>query len=156
MGYTTKFKGSIKLSRQLTMAEAKQLLEFNEDPENIPAPHPSSYMQWVPGKNLDSIGWDGGEKFYDYAEWLQWLVGWLAARGIESVGILSWSGEQAGDTGTLTVFDGRVESRANGVKTDEFKPINLRDLAEMALEQITNPTDTLTADLFAGQQGDAS
>lgn len=150
MGYTTKFNGSIKLSRQLTMGEAKQLLEFNEDPDKVPAPHPNSYMQWVPGSTLDCIGWDGGEKFYEYAEWLQWIVLWLAARGISSSGILSWSGEQAGDTGTLTVIDGRVESRPAGSAPVKFKPMTLRDLAEMALEQLTQPgRDTLTADLFA-------
>lgn len=137
MGYTTKFTGHIKLSRKLTMAEAKQILEFNEDPDRIPAPHPNSYMQWVPNASLDAIGWDGNEKFYNYTEWLSWLCSWLRERGIETAGLLNWSGEDTDDAGQILVIDGVVTASTTLKKADRFKPIDLRDLAEMALKQAT-------------------
>lgn len=137
MGYTTKFSGAIKLSRPLTMAEAKQILEFNDDPDTIPLPHPNSYMQWVPGQTLDSIGWDGGEKFYEYEAWLQWLVNWLKERGIEAVGTIYWSGEESTDTGILNVIYGVVTAQSGGHKPAGFKPMTLRALADLALEQAT-------------------
>lgn len=74
MGYTTKFKGAITLSRPLTFGEARKLLEFHDDPDIIAGQHPGSYLQWVPTESLDGIVWDGGEKFYEYTEWMQWLV----------------------------------------------------------------------------------
>lgn len=138
MGYTTKFKGALTLSRALTLGEAKQLLEFNEDPDTIEGTHPDSYMQWVPTETLDGIVWDGNEKFYNYTEWMQWLVQWLQARGIDAKGELLWSGEDAGDAGVLTVAGGVATAdagRRKGVASG--KPLTLAALGEMALAQLT-------------------
>lgn len=139
MGYTTKFSGDLKLSRKLTMAEAKELLSFSEDPDTIPAPKPSSYMQWVPSESLDRIVWDGQEKFYNYTEWLDWLCKLLGARGIEVDGLLKWSGESADDTGELVVVKNVVNacSRRPGVSIS-YRPLTLGRLREMALDQLTN------------------
>lgn len=137
MGYTTKFSGSVSLSRKLTIAEAKTILEFNDDPDCIPGDHPAgSYMQWVPSQSLDAIGWDGEEKFYDYTKWLQWLCKWLSEIGVETNGEMIWSGEDASDSGVITVRNGAV-STTKGVQTDKtFKPLSMRGLEKMALEHL--------------------
>jgi hypothetical protein len=139
MGYTTEFSGFVKLSRKLTLAEAKELLTFAKDPDNIGAdvPHPRGYLQWVPSKTLDQIGWDDGEKFYDYAEWMTWVCGWLKARGIEACGAISYQGESAGDIGEILVLDNAVSVKEGKKSSSGFSPMNLRDLGEIALEQLT-------------------
>lgn len=137
MGYTTEFNGFIKLSRKLTMAEAKELLTYADDPDNVPTEHPRSYLQWVPSRDLDAIGWDGNEKFYDYVEWLKWVCDWLKGYGIECCGAIQWSGESSTDTGEIQVLDNVVTVLADKKQAVRFTPITLHDLAEMALEQVT-------------------
>jgi hypothetical protein len=72
MGYTTEFTGAIGLSRKLTMAEAKELLEIDETGTITGI---REYFQWVPSETLDQIVWDGNEKFYKYTEQLEWAEG---------------------------------------------------------------------------------
>lgn len=137
MGHTTKFRGTLQLSRALTLAEAKKLLEFNEDPDLIEGSHPDSYMQWVPTESLDGIVWDGNEKFYNYTEWMQWLLLWLGDRGVTASGELLWSGEEVGDVGVLSVLNG-VATANRGPKQSSRSgtPLSLARLGEMALDQL--------------------
>ena len=138
MGYTTKFSGYIGLSRKLSLKEAKQVLDFNEDPESISGDHPNSYMQWVPSESLDAIVWDGQEKFYNYVDWLKWIVKWLSDLGIKSSGELFWSGESAGDTGRIQVIDGIVsEVTSKSLGANRHNPLDMETLTEMILDSIT-------------------
>lgn len=146
MGYTTKFSGALKLSRALTIHEAKELLEIHEaDGEDSRGPKIAERedsglrLQWVPTESLDGIVWDGEEKFYSYVECMQWLCAWLNFRDIMASGELNWSGEDAGDTGLIAVVANTVEV----IKRDKQaarsgKPLTLAKLGEMALAQLTS------------------
>lgn len=136
MGYTTEFTGKIQLSRALTFTEAKQLLTWADDPDSIDQPKPEGYLQWVTNSELDAIGWDGNEKFYGYTEWMQWVCDWLKGIGISANGILQWSGEDTQDVGLLTVVDNIATATEQRRNVDHFQPIDLRELADMALEQV--------------------
>lgn len=136
MGYTTNFSGVIRLSRPLTLIEARDLLIFSEDPNLIPEPHPNSYMQWVPTETLDGIVWDENEKFYNYVEWLRWLVVWLANRGIEAVGTLRWAGEDPTDTGQIDVHEGNVSTRPDSANPSSPRPLSMEKLAKIILERL--------------------
>ena len=140
MGYTTKFTGALQLSRALTLAEANQILEASEDPDTIQGEKPvRSYMQWVPTESLDQIVWDGGEKFYDYTAWMQWMCGLLASWGVSANGTVFWSGEDADDTGTIDVTHNAVtETRGKTVAEGSGKPLTMQALQAMALKQITS------------------
>ena len=135
MGYTTIFTGAIALSRPLSFSEAKQLLEYSDEPDNIPLPHPESYLQWVPSETLDHIVWDGGEKFYNYVEWMKWLCAWLASIGITASGAVHWSGEDASDQGEILVLDSEVMEKTKQIGGNKRKPLSLSGLERMALEQ---------------------
>jgi hypothetical protein len=138
MGYNTKFSGALQLSRPLTIAEAKVILEANQDPDTINEPHPKSYMQWVPTHSLDEIVYDGNEKFYEYDKWLVWLLAHLDALGVTASGEIFWQGESVGDAGTLSVKDGVLTvAKSQGSKSGAAKPLTLDDLARIALEQVT-------------------
>ena len=139
MGYTTKFTGCINLSRALTLKEAKELLEIADldRAEAREITGTDAYLQWVPTETLDGIVWDGNEKFYEYVPLMIWLCGWLKERGIEANGELMWSGEEAGDCGRIVVSMNAVAyGNANKPKAQAGKPLTLRRLAEMALEQV--------------------
>jgi len=52
---------------------------FRDDPSVIdfhsqPWGQPNCYCQWIPSEDGTAIAWDGGEKFYDYVEWLEYLI----------------------------------------------------------------------------------
>lgn len=139
MGYTTKFAGEVWLSRQLTLAEAKTLLELWDDVDKSrEVTGIDAYMQWVPTETLDAIVWDGNEKFYKYAELMQWLCGWLLGCDIEANGELLWSGEDVGDVGRLIVQDNQLRViSGKTIKAQTGKPLTMARLAEMALDQVT-------------------
>jgi hypothetical protein len=147
MGYTTKFSGSIKLSRPLTLAEAKELLEIHEgegdDTRGPKDPQNESrylYLQWVPTESLDGIVWDGEEKFYSYVECMTWLAAWLTERGIGAAGLIRWAGEDADDHGEIVVVDASVTAKKferKPLSGSPTKPLTLTKLGEMALAQLT-------------------
>ena len=141
MGYNTKFSGSLKLSRKLTLAEAKEFLEANEDPDNIEPRlvNCTGYMQWVPSESLEAIVYDGNEKFYDYEHWMQWVLDRLVKMGVVADGSIAWQGESTGDTGTLIVRAGVLTvNRGEIHHPDDNKPLTLARLGEIALKQLTS------------------
>ena len=140
MGYDTKFSGAVKLSRALTIAEASAILEANNDPDSIQGEHPRSYMQWVPTQSLDHIVYDGNEKFYEYVDWMKWLVNYLKGIGITADGEIDWSGDQAGDTGTIVVANSEVTVRDHKTPArGSHKPLTLSGLRAMALDALKAP-----------------
>ncbi|NDC37710.1 MAG: hypothetical protein EBZ48_06620, partial [Proteobacteria bacterium] len=46
------------------------IINYNEPP----ATQPGLWCQWVPSKDGTRIEWDGGEKFYRYREWIQYII----------------------------------------------------------------------------------
>lgn len=141
MGYTTKFSGAITLSRKLTLKEAREWMTLYESDGPYPDQEgmPLGRLQWVPSFTLDAIVWDGQEKFYDYVEWMQWLLGWLTLKGIVANGALYWSGENITDHGEIIVENSTVRvSQPQRKAMVGFMPLTMRDLERMALEQITD------------------
>jgi hypothetical protein len=117
MGYTTKFTGQFTLSPLPMPAEvvlACYDLEGTDGREsNYEGPAkghmPDSYLQWKLTKDRTALKWDGGEKFYEYEAWLQWLVDYVfTPEGITVSGQVEYSGDEVKDTGTLAVVDGQV------------------------------------------------
>ena len=44
------------------------------DSNNPPRTQPGLWMQWKMNSDKQTIEWDGGEKFYDYIEWMVYLI----------------------------------------------------------------------------------
>lgn len=134
MGYTTTFVGSVSLSRKLTFAEARFILNLDREQTGIDA-----YFQWVPDTTLSNIVWDGQEKFHDYTDQLRWLCRWLGNSGIVAHGTIYWQGEETGDTGVLNVIGNQVFERSDQIPEQKhLKPLTERALQEMALEVLTS------------------
>jgi hypothetical protein len=79
------------------------------DTNEQPTGQPSLWCHWAPCKDGRQIAWNGGEKFYDYSEWLEYLVEhFLAPWGYTLEGTVKWVGEDLSDQGTLYVAENEV------------------------------------------------
>lgn len=56
------------------------------------------------------LEWDGNEKFYNYVEWLQYIItNVLAPRGYILSGSVTWQGEDNQDMGKIVVKDNKIK-----------------------------------------------
>ena len=99
MGYNTDFEGSVAVSPPLNGHEMRYLCQFaatrhidrrrgpyyvdgqhgSGDDSDVLSddPHPSQpgrWCRWVPTADGDALEWDGAEKFYKAAEWMQYVI----------------------------------------------------------------------------------
>lgn len=73
---------------------------------------PGLWCQWVPSEDLMGLEWDQGEKFYNYVEWIEYLIdNFLAPQGYTVNGSVRWRGESFDDIGVIDVTDNIVSSR---------------------------------------------
>ena len=82
------------------------------DQNSPPSTQPSLWLQWVPTEDGLGIEWDGGEKFYEYVEWLKYIIDKiLAPKGYVLNGRVHFQGEDSSDFGYIVVTN-------NGVTVD--------------------------------------
>ena len=78
------------------------------DSNRPPATQPGLWCQWEINEDGDLV-WDGGEKFYEYVEWLQYMIDNFFKRwGYVLNGSIEWSGEDRDDLGCIDVKDNVV------------------------------------------------
>jgi len=86
----------------------ESILEYNWEPKT----QPGLWCQWMPDEDRITIRWDGGEKFYCYIEWLEYIIEKvLEPRDYKLSGIVSWQGEEASDFGQIKVENNEISSR---------------------------------------------
>jgi len=116
------------LSKLLGITEEECLSEYGEDAKNYfdyidmgqrhtedilnynfpPSNQPGLWCNWTLGEDNNSIEWNGAEKFYEYIEWMRYIIDELVERGYEMNGIISWEGEDRSDCGRIIVKDSKV------------------------------------------------
>lgn len=70
---------------------------------------PGLWCQWIPTEDGTAIVWDEGEKFYDYIEWLDYLIRhFLKPWGYTLTGGVEWQGEDPDDRGRILVSDNAI------------------------------------------------
>lgn len=90
------------------------VLEMNDPPPG----QPGLWCQWTPNEAGTAIIWDGGEKFYYYVEWLQYICDhFLKPWGYTLNGFAMWDGEWDDDNGVV-VCRNNVAFRYEFPKTD--------------------------------------
>ena len=133
MGYTTQFEGSFNIDKEVDK-ETYKLLKGIADTRRIkragldkkygvegefyfkdektgvvnynepPRTQPSLYCQWIIQEDRKTIIWDDGEKFYNYVEWIEYLINSiLQPRGYTVNGLVIWQGEDMMDRGLISV-----------------------------------------------------
>jgi hypothetical protein len=86
----------------------KSIIDYNMPPRT----QPGLWCQWVPTEDGMAIVWDGNEKFYNYTQWLEYIIAKvLAPRGYVLNGMVEWQGEDSEDFGQLKVEDNKVLMR---------------------------------------------
>lgn len=84
------------------------ILDFNRPPEG----QPGLWCKWEVTDDGRFLQWNGAEKFYDYTEWVRYLIEHIfAAWGCVLNGEIEWRGEREGDEGVITVRVNVVTSR---------------------------------------------
>lgn len=110
MGYTTEFNGQFTLDKPIS--NEKEYKEFCEHchKEDEASGCPGGYCQWtISGTTLK---WDGEEKFYDYEEWLNYVIEhFIKPSGCVLNGDVEWEGEDGEDVGVMSCRNNVVASR---------------------------------------------
>ena len=50
--------------------ETEDIIDYNRPPST----QPGLWCQWVPTEDKLHIEWDGGEKFYEYIGWIEYII----------------------------------------------------------------------------------
>ena len=149
MGYHTEFQGQITIEPPLNEQEIEYLNKFNMtrrmsrkngpyfvdgtgefgqgkdsdiyDYNRPPSGQPGLWCQWRPTVDGTAIEWDGGEKFYESAKWMQYIIQHFLMRGAFAAyqlpflqanhvlnGVIYAEGEEQGDVWELHVVDNEV------------------------------------------------
>lgn len=150
MGYTTEFSGFITVDPPLNEAEIAYLTKFSEtrrmkrakgpyfvdgsgfmgqgsdrdvqDHNRPPDCQPGLWCHWVPSEDGTDIHWDGGEKFYDSAEWMEYIINHFFKPGAiaplpflqknhKCNGVIKAQGEEMDDRWKLIVKDNKVTTK---------------------------------------------
>lgn len=100
------------------------------DHNTPPKTQPGLWLQWEPTKDKKYLTWNGAEKFYNYVEWLKYLLDKiLIPKGYGLEGCVEFQGEDEGDHGYIVIKD-------NVVEVMDRLPNN----AEKFIESIIKPT----------------
>jgi hypothetical protein len=84
--------------------EDRSVLDYNTPPKT----QPGLWCQWIINDNGE-LEWDGGEKFYNYVEWLEYLINnFFKKWGVVLNGSIRWRGDSFDDIGTIKVNDNVV------------------------------------------------
>lgn len=77
------------------------------DGNNAPSTQPGLWCQWEPSEDRKSIEWDGSEKFYNYVEWINYVIeNFLKPWGYKLSGEVTYQGEDHDDNGRLVIVAG--------------------------------------------------
>ena len=90
------------------------IIDYNRPPKT----QPGLWCQWVPTEDGYGLEWDGYEKFYNYVEWLEYLIKsvfpWILEDGDEPLvlnGEIEWYGEHREDMGKIFVHNNVVTTK---------------------------------------------
>lgn len=120
MGYTTDFEGSFIFDKELTNEQIKTIMDF-ADERHEGSKFPGYYCQWVVNEDGTELEWDGGEKFYNYKEWLEYLIkNFFIPWGVTLTGSVEWSGEESGDIGIIMLVKNVMVVKNGYIAYDEL------------------------------------
>lgn len=82
------------------------VVNYNSPPAN----QPGLWCQWEVGED-SVLRHNEGEKFYNYVEWLEYLIEHFFSRwGYRLTGTITWQGEESDDRGSIYVKNNIVEA----------------------------------------------
>ena len=107
MGYATDFDGYLETNRPLTIVEKETINDFSDE-RHEGSKYPGILCQWIITDD-DKLEWDGGEKFYNYVEWLEYLIkNYFNVWDVKLNGTIKWQGESMDDRGKIIVENNNI------------------------------------------------
>lgn len=98
------------------------VIDHNEPPTG----QPGLWCQWVIENG--ELKWDYGEKFYNYEEWLDYLIdNFFEPLGYMLNGDIEWQGEESDDFGIIHVVDNVVDMQY-GIRVTSMSELATEDL----------------------------
>ncbi|MBX7222294.1 MAG: hypothetical protein K1Y36_20260 [Blastocatellia bacterium] len=108
--------------------------EIMVDRNQPPAGQPSLWCDWRPSLDRRRLEWNGNEKTYESAKWLQYLIThFLEPWGYVVSGAVFWNGEAKGDQGVIEIRQNQVEERVDeslGVYLTGYPKLTLHSPAD--------------------------
>lgn len=81
------------------------ILDYNTPPGH----QPGLWCNWELDDTGTELKWNGAEKFYNYIEWLEYLIQhFFTPWNIKLNGKIKWNGEDSDDVGLITVKNNKV------------------------------------------------
>ena len=100
------------------------VLDLNGYKERV---QPGLWCQWVIDDD-GNLSWDGNEKFYEYEEWLRYMIKhFFEPLGYVLNGDITWEGDESDDFGTIHVVD-NVVNMQYGIKIGSMSDLSTNDL----------------------------
>lgn len=85
------------------------IIDYNGFDEKV---QPGLWCQWIINDH-NELEWDGGEKFYNYVEWLEYMIEhFFKPLNYVLDGEIEWQGEDSSDKGTIVVEENVVTIRS--------------------------------------------
>ena len=105
------FNGDLGVDGEYFIGSTKDYGQNREDSivdyNHPPKTQPGLWCQWIIENN--QLIWDEGEKFYDYIEWLKYMIeNFFEPSGYKLNGEVEWQGEDYDDFGIIEVEDNIV------------------------------------------------
>ncbi len=108
MGYTTKFEGEFIITPYPTEEFVENINSFSSK-RHDEEQYPGIWCQWIINSN-GKVAWNGGEKFYHYVEWLQYLIDeYFKPQGYELNGKVNYRGERFEDIGMIYIKENNIQ-----------------------------------------------
>ncbi len=83
------------------------ITDYNSPPDG----QPGLWCGWEPNEESTAIVWNQVEKFYNYIEWLEYLIRhFLKPWGHVLNGKVTWQGEDMNDRGSISVLNNQISS----------------------------------------------
>lgn len=86
------------------------IIDFN----CAPSTQQHFWCDWRPSANGKHIAWSGGEKFYGYVQWIEYIQNSILNKwGVKLSGAVKWKGEYSSDRGVIVIKNGSVKALEN-------------------------------------------
>jgi len=132
MGYSTRFTGRFDFDKPLPLGviESMRKLQGVDTRDLSGAAYPGMFCQWILTNDLMGVKWDGEEKFYQWEEWLNWLVrNFFLPNAVNITGRVAFQGEDIEDAGYIEVLEGNrvVVTRLPVIADDRDELLEFRN-----------------------------
>lgn len=84
------------------------------DRNSPPSTQPGLWCDWNIQADGEGLTWNGSEKFYNYTEWLVYIIeNFIKRWGLIANGQITWQGEDSSDFGIISVVNNVVVATPN-------------------------------------------